>query len=165
MIQEKYMVNHQTKAQVFSDAHTHIGHFYQTHYEYQAVFGALASNGIREITCAYLTPKFDDAVVAGEFYTAVLQELKSAQLYAHNLNVTVHFLAWLDPLVIKKFSLEKIWNDFDYAGFALHPVLHNWHGTEAAALTRIFRFAQKNNIHLYIHTGVSENDHPMLFER
>lgn len=115
-----------------------------------------------EITCAYLTPKFDTEKAAVQFYDTVLEEVKAANMFANELDLQVHFLAWLDPLVIKSgITPEKITNDFDYAGFALHPVLHDWTGSEAALRDDVFHFCKNNAFPIFIHTGVSSNDNPL----
>ncbi len=147
------------------DHHTHIGHFYQTNYQHKSVLTALKKCNVSEITCAYLTPKFDTGKDAVQFYDTVPEEVKAANMFARKINVLVHFLAWLDPLVIKSgITPEKITNDFDYAGFALHPVLHDWTGSEAALRDDVFHFCKNDSFPIFIHTGVSSNDNPLNFE-
>lgn len=154
------------------DFHTHIGPYYEAYYDFKDVFSALKNNGIESIVCAYLTPKFSEGKDALKYYKAVLEELKQAHFFAKKIDLKVDFLHWADPLLFKdKISLSQIFEDFfaaageHYSGIALHPGLHNWSNEHCLELTKIFEFAKDNSIPLFIHTGVSECDEPLQFEK
>ena len=147
------------------DHHTHIGTFYNTCYDYKTVFTALKKCNVSEITCAHLTPKFESSQNAVHFYNETLTTLQNAKTFSKSLGFTVHFLAWLDPLVLECISLEKICSDFSYSGFALHPMLHEWAGVYEKLLTLIFNYADKNALGIFLHTGVSFADNPTRFEK
>ena len=148
------------------DSHTHIGQYWNVFYDYHDVFHALKANGIESTTCAYLTPKFDDEQIAVEFHHAVVEEWREAVKFADSISLTVKPLWWADPLVLcSGIQLEDIFSDFPFSGIAVHPRLHDWTSVEKSDLiTNIFQFAQNNKIPIFIHTGVSEEDSPYLFE-
>ncbi len=147
------------------DIHTHIGQFRNTYYDYHDVFKALKNNGITETTLAYLTPKIEDEKIALEFYYAVTEELKDAKSFAKEIDLKTNILYWADPLVFKTKNLNSIFSDFDYYGIAIHPTIHNWTKEFPDELTDIFKFAQEQNFPIYIHTGISEHEEPMQFEK
>lgn len=148
------------------DHHTHIGFFNDTYYDFKDVFSVLKNNGVSETTLAYLTPKFDDKKSAVEFYYAVNEELKEAVDYAKSISLKTNILYWADPFVLKSgINFEQIFSDFDFHGFAIHPVLHDWTKSEADLLTDIFNYAHKKNLPIYIHTGIDDYDEPLQFEQ
>ena len=154
------------------DFHTHIGPYYDSYYDFKDVFSALKNNGVEKIVCVYLTPKFSLKNDAFEYYKAVLEELKQAHCFAKEINLKVDFLHWADPLLLKtEIHLAQIFEDFfnaigeNYSGIALHPGLHNWSNEYSLELTRIFEFAKEKHVPLFIHTGVSEYDDPLQFEK
>ena len=165
------------------DHHTHIGLYYKTYYDFHDVFLALKNNGVAQTTTAYLTPRFNDEKNALDFFYAVQEELKEAKAFAEKIGLKVNFLYWADPLVLKNIKLEKIWGIKEmvvsrasttagsgtttakYFGIALHPIIHAWTKDFPEILTDIFRFAQNQNIPIFLHTGVSENDEPLQFEK
>lgn len=154
------------------DFHTHIGPYYESYYDFKDVFSALKSNRVERIVCAYLTPRFSDEKNAVEYYKAVLEELKEAHNYAKKIELKVDFLHWADPLLFKaKISLSQIFEDFfsaigeNYSGIALHPGLHNWTRDYCSEVSEIFKFARDEKVPLFIHTGVSDYDNPLLFEK
>lgn len=148
-----------------TDWHTHSGQYFDSYYDFHDVFDVLKKNGIDETVYAYLTPKFDNKDVAVSFFHSVEEELKLAREYACSIGLKVNFLYWADPLVLNSISLETIFSNFQYFGIALHPVLHNWSCDFSDFLTEIFLFARKENIPVFLHTGVSENDEPLQFEK
>ena len=154
------------------DIHTHIGPYYKAYYDFKNVFSALKNNRIERILCAYLTPKFSDKKDAVEYYKSVLEELKRAHNYAKEIELKVDFLHWADPLLFAaKISLSQIFGDFinvvgeNYSGIALHPGLHNWTSEYYLELTKIFEFAKETQVPLFIHSGVSDYDNPLQFEK
>ncbi len=148
------------------DYHVHIGQFNEIYYDYHDVFFAVKENGISEITLAYLTPKFNDEKCAVDFYHAVVEELKQAKQYANKIGLIINILHWAEPLLFSaRISLNKIFENFEYKGIALHPVLHDWSKSHADKLTEIFKFADFHNLPIYIHTGCSECDQPLQFEK
>ena len=151
------------------DIHTHIGQFYQTKYDFHNIFMALKNNGITETTFAYLTPLFTDSAPAIEFYNAMTQETKAALDFAKKIDLKVNPLYWIDPMVLfGGITLESILNDLDYKGLVVHPFLNDWNPSDekrANLLTQIFQFAKNNTYEIYFHTGCSERDNPLLFEK
>lgn len=147
------------------DWHVHIGQYFDEYYDYHDVFQILKNNGVTEAIVAYLTPKFDDEKNAIDFYHAVVEELKEAQSFARSLGLKADFLYWTDPLVLKSMPLEDVFSEFDYHGIAIHPLLHAWTKEYPNLLTQIFRFAQKSKVPIFIHTGVSEADESIQFEK
>lgn len=147
------------------DYHTHIGQFNEVYYDYHDVLRTLKNNGITEATLAYLTPRFDNENYAKDFYFAVRDELKDVRSFANRINIKINILYWADPLVLKSISLDKIFSDFNYSGIALHPGVHSWTKDFSDLLSLIFCFAKDKNIPLFIHTGVSEYDNPLQFEK
>lgn len=147
------------------DWHVHIGQYFEAYYDFHDVFWVLKNNGVTEAVVAYLTPRFDDEKHSLDFYHAVLDELKEANCFAQDIGLKTDFLHWADPLVIKSISLEKIFSEFNYSGIAIHPLLHNWTKEHPLLLTQIFEFAQKYKLPLFIHTGLSEADEPLQFEK
>ena len=151
------------------DIHTHIGQFYQTKYDFHNIFMALKNNGITETTFAYLTPLFTDSAPAIEFYNAMTQETKAALDFAKKIDLKVNPLYWIDPMVLFcGITLESILNDLDYKGLVVHPFLNDWNPSDekrANLLTQIFEFAEKKNYEIYFHTGCSERDNPLNFEK
>lgn len=148
------------------DSHTHIGQYWNVFYDYHDVFHALKANGIESTTCAYLTPKFDDEQMAVDFHHAVVEEWREAVKFAASISFTVKPLWWADPLVLcSGIKLESIFSDFAFCGIAIHPRLHDWVSDRKSDLTTIiFQFAHNNKVPVFIHTGVSEEDSPYLFE-
>lgn len=148
------------------DSHTHIGQYWNVFYDYHDVFHALKANGIESTTCAYLTPKFDDEQMAVDFHHAVVEEWREAVNFAASISLTVKPLWWADPLVLcSEIKLESIFSDFAFCGIAIHPRLHDWVSERKSDLTTIiFQFAHNNKVPVFIHTGVSEEDSPYLFE-
>ena len=148
------------------DFHIHIGQFNELFYDYHDVFTVLKLSDVSEITLAYLTPKFDSQKNAVEFYHAVVNELKNAKEYAFTIGLSVNFLYWADPLVLETgISLTQVFQEFPYFGIALHPVLHEWSSLHKKKTDRIFRFASLHNLPIFLHTGVSERDTPLQFEK
>ena len=153
----------------YSDIHTHIGQFKQTYYDYHNVFSALRNNGICRTTFAYLTPLFTETSAAIEFYKAMTEETIEAVAFAKKIGLKVNPLYWIDPMVLfGGITLESILNDLDYKGLVVHPFLNDWNPSDekrANLLTQIFEFAEKKNYEIYFHTGCSERDNPLNFEK
>ena len=151
------------------DIHTHIGQFNQTYYEFHDVFNALKNNGIEETTFAYLTPLFTESASALRFYKIMTENTKSALNYAKEINLKANSLYWIDPMVLfGGMTLESIMQDLDYKGLVVHPFLNDWNPADfkrAELLTKVFEYASRENKEIYFHTGCSEKDNPMLFER
>lgn len=130
---------------------------------------ALKNNGITETTFAYLTPLFTESKPAIDFYNAMTQETKAALDFAKKIDLKVNPLYWIDPMVLfGGITLESILNDLDYKGLVVHPFLNDWNPADkkrADILTKVFEFAEKKNYEIYFHTGCSERDNPLLFEK
>ena len=151
------------------DIHTHIGQFYQTKYDFHNIFMALKNNGITETTFAYLTPLFTESNPAIDFYNAMTEETKEALDFADHIDLKVNPLYWIDPMVLfGGITLDSIMKDLDYKGLVVHPFLNDWNPADekrSNLLTQIFEFAEKKNYEIYFHTGYSERDNPLLFEK
>ena len=151
------------------DIHTHIGQFNQTKYDFHNIFIALKNNGVDETTFAYLTPLFTDSAPAIEFYKAMTEETKEAVEFAKEIGLKVNPLYWIDPMVLLDgISLESIMNDLDYKGLVVHPFLNDWYPADKKRLylmSLVFEFAEKKNYEIYFHTGCSERDNPLNFEK
>lgn len=151
------------------DIHTHIGQFYQTYYDFHDVFSALKNNGITETTCAYLIPLFTESEPAIAFCRAMTEETKEALEFAEKIDLKVHVLYWIDPMVLLGgISLESIVGSLEYKGLVVHPFLNDWNPDDkqrAALLTKVFEFAQERNYGIYFHTGCSASDNPLNFEK
>lgn len=147
------------------DFHTHIGQYWNTYYDWHDVFSCLIANGISGTTCAYLTPKFDDMKTAVEFHHAVVEEWHTALKFASSIKLEVKPLWWADPLVLRSgLSVSDAFFELPFAGIALHPRLHDWTKENSSLTDAIFEFAKGQDIPLFIHTGLSEDDSPYLFE-
>ena len=147
------------------DFHTHIGQYWNTYYDWHDVFSCLKASGISGTTCAYLTPKFDDMKTAVEFHHAVVEEWHAALKFASSINLEVKPLWWADPLVLRSgLSVSDAFFELPFAGIALHPCLHDWTKENSSLTDAIFEFAKGQDIPLFIHTGLSEDDSPYLFE-
>ncbi len=146
-----------------TDWHTHIGQFNETFYDYRYVFFAMKKNGVSECWCAYLTPKYDDVNQSVDFAGCVVSEIEKAQSYSKKINLKVNFLCWIDPILLseRKLTVDEYLKMFDYKGIAVHP-FHCWHTGE---LQQVFEYAEKTKLPIFIHTGVSENDNPLMFEQ
>lgn len=151
------------------DIHTHIGQFNQTYYDFHDVFKALKNNGIDETTFAYLTPLFTESSSAIEFYKVMTEEIKEALKFAKEIGFKANPLYWIDPMVLfGGMPLDSIMKDLDYKGLVVHPFLNDWNpknAKRAELLTEVFEFAKKNNYEFYFHTGCSESDNPLQFEK
>ena len=151
------------------DIHTHIGQFYQTKYDFHNIFMALKNNGITETTFAYLTPLFTESNPVIDFYNAMTQETKAALDFAKKIDLKVNPLYWIDPMVLfGGITLDSILNDLDYKGLVVHPFLNDWNPSDekrSNLLTQFFQFASKKGYEIYFHTGCSERDNPLLFEK
>lgn len=147
------------------DFHTHIGQYWNTYYDWHDVFSCLKANGISGTTCAYLTPKFDDMKTSVEFHHAVVEEWYTALKFASSIKLEVKPLWWADPLVLRSgLSVSDAFFELPFAGIALHPRLHDWTKENSSLTDAIFEFAKGQDIPLFIHTGLSEDDSPYLFE-
>ena len=151
------------------DIHTHIGQFYNTYYDFHSVFTALKNNGITETTFAYLTPLFTESNPAIDFYNAMTQETKDALEFAKKIGLKVNPLYWIDPMVLfGGIKLDSIMKDLDYKGLVVHPFLNDWNPADekkSNLLTQVFEFANSNGYEIYFHTGCSEKDNPLQFEK
>ena len=151
------------------DIHTHIGQFHDTYYDFHNVFTALKNNGITETTFAYLTPLFTESNPAIDFYKAMTQETKESLDFAKEIGLIVNPLYWIDPMVLfGGITLETIMKDLDYKGLVVHPFLNDWNPADikrANLLSQVFKFANSNGYEIYFHTGCSERDNPLLFEK
>lgn len=151
------------------DIHTHIGQFYNTYYDFHDVFMALKNNGIIETTFSYLTPLFTDYDSAIDFYKAMTEESKEAVTFAKQIGLKTNQLYWVDPiLLLGGLSLDSVIKEGDYKGLVIHPLLNDWNPnkeTNASLLTEVFKFAEKNKYEIYFHTGCSEKDNPLQFEK
>ncbi len=151
------------------DIHTHIGQFNNTYYDFHNVFKALKNNGVTETTFAYLTPLFTDSKPAIDFCNAMTQETKESLDFAKEIGLIVNPLYWIDPMVLfGGITLDSIMKDLNYKGLVVHPFLNNWNPSDkkrSNLLTQVFEFAEQNNYELYFHTGCSETDNPLQFEK
>lgn len=151
------------------DIHTHIGQFNNTYYDFHDVFRALKNNGIQETTFAYLTPLFIESKTAIEFYKAMTEETKTAVEFAVKIGLKVNPLYWIDPMVLLGgITLDSIMKDFDYNGLVVHPFLNDWSPSDekrSNLLTLVFQFANKGGYEIYFHTGCSQTDNPLQFEK
>lgn len=151
------------------DIHTHIGQFYDTKYDYHNIFKALKNNGITKTTFAYLTPLFTESKTAIEFYKTMTEETKEAVDFAKEIGLKVNPLYWIDPMVLLGgITLETIMKDLNYKGLVVHPFLNDWNPSDekrANLLTQVFQFASKKGYEIYFHTGCSQTDNPLLFEK
>ena len=147
------------------DWHVHIGQYFEEYYDYHNVFSAVKDNGINEIVLAYLTPRFIDEKNAVDFFLAVEEELNYAVQFAKGIELKVSCLYWADPLVLKIITLEQIFSNFPYSGIAIHPIVHDWVKLFPEMLSEIFDFSRKQRLPIFIHTGESESDRPIIFEK
>lgn len=147
------------------DYHTHIGQYWNAYYDYHDVFRCLKSNGMSGTTCAYLTPKFDDMKTAVEFHHAVVEEWREALKFAASIELGVMPLWWADPIVLRAgLSVQDAFFELPFSGIAFHPRLHDWTKENAHFTDDIFSFAKEQRSSIFIHTGLSEDDSPYLFE-
>lgn len=151
------------------DHHTHIGQFYDVYYDFHDVFSALKDNGVTATTFAYLTPLFEKSEPAIEFYRAMTDEVKDALAFAEEIGLEANALYWIDPMVLfGGVTLDSIMSDVDYKGLVIHPFLNDWNPANeknARLLTGVFEFADKSKYDIYFHTGCSERDEPLQFEK
>lgn len=141
------------------DWHTHIGNYNNgVSYSCESVFKVLKDCYVSECWCAYLTPKSDCVRSAQSFAEFCLDEMNKAKLFSTEIGLEVHWLYWVDPMIIS--SLQDIFKRFPFEGLAVHP----FHGWSYDSYNRVFLFASENKKPVFLHTGCSKNDNPLLFE-
>lgn len=154
---------------ILFDNHTHIGPFYNDDYDYHDVFMAMKNNGVNGAVVAFLTPLIDNVKLSIDFFNWMNQECKASSEYAKSIDFDAKILYWVEPLIFDAgLSLERIMENGPYAGFALHPFLHNWNPNDIVCKKRlncVFDYAQKYRLPVYFHTGISEKDNPLLYEK
>ena len=151
------------------DNHTHIGSFYNDDYDYHNVFQAMKNNGVKGAVVAFLTPLIDNTKLSIDYFNWMNQECGAAAEFAKSICFDAKSLYWVEPMIFEAgFSLDKLMENGHYVGFALHPLLHNWNPDDKSCAERlniVFDYSRKNNLPIYIHTGISEKDNPLLYER
>lgn len=151
------------------DNHTHIGTFYECHYDYRFLFKAMKNNGINGATFAYLTPLFTESEPALNFYKAMTAESQDALAFAKEIGFDAQPLYWVDPMALMGgLKLDSVLSDINYKGLVVHPFLNDWNPEKrelSNLLTEVFAFAEKHHFDIYFHTGCSATDNPLLFEK
>ncbi|MBR4789520.1 MAG: amidohydrolase family protein [Treponema sp.] len=156
------------------DHHVHIGQWKDEYFSAEQVFLHLQQNGksgccfMSTTSCAPL--HFDDRKEINNLYVKVRNEILFAIKTAKKIKFKANPYYWVVPLFhITGISLEQVFNELpDYCGLKIHPLSHNWNPKEkerAELLTTVFEFAQARNLPIILHTGVSLEDSPCLYEK
>ena len=156
------------------DHHVHIGQWNDNYFSAEYVFSELKAQGktgwvfMSTTSCAPLHP--DDRKEILGLYEQVRNELNDAIKTAQKLQFDARPYYWVVPLFhLSGISFEQVFNELpEYCGLKIHPHAHNWNPkvTERAELlTEAFEFAASKNLPIIMHTGVSPEDSPCLYEK
>ena len=145
------------------DNHVHIGTFEDTFYSYEDVFTVLKISGVKGCIFSYFTPRFNNSFFAKDFFLASANEIRKALVFAKSICFDAVPLLWIDPyMLLGSKDLFFYAKKLEFRGFKIHPYLHDW--SNSVLLDAIFEYASQNNKYVYIHTGQSTTDQPILFE-
>lgn len=155
------------------DFHVHIGQFKDIYYKAADVFSALKANNstgcLFASTSACKELQLDAPKEAVELYDDVTKEMQQALSVAKTIQYKAVPLYWVVPLILKAgITLEQAFSDVDYKGLVIHPWSHNWNPADAeraSLLDQVFTFARERKLPIFIHTGMSESDEPIRFEK
>lgn len=155
------------------DHHVHIGQYVDTYYNAKDVFSALKANNM--MSCFFVSTTsckplgIDNTQEAIDLYKKTTVEIKEALVEAKKINFNAVPLYWVVPLIIKAgITLEEAFSDIQYKGLVIHPRAHNWDPYDkerSAYLDNVFEFALRSKVDVYIHTGDSKDDEPILYEK
>ncbi len=163
----------------FFDAHVHIGQWKQKYFTAKNVFSTLIDSG--KIGCNFMSTTsckplhFENHKEIIDLYKKVKEEILNAIKTTLSINSNKHvFYAnpyyWVVPLFHKNgITFEQVFDEVpEYKGLKIHPKAHNWNPEikeRENLLTKVFEFAQKKKLPIIFHTGSSESDDPILFEK
>lgn len=156
------------------DHHVHIGQWQDRYFSAEEVFLYLQQQGkigcifMSTTSCGPLHP--DNKNEIDSLYEKVRNEVKEALLTANELHFDAKAYYWVVPLFhFAGITFEQIFAEVpDYCGLKIHPRSHNWNPDipeRAKLLTQAFEFADKHNLPIILHTGISEDDSPCLYEK
>ena len=156
------------------DHHVHIGQWNDKYFSAEYVFSELKAQGkiscifMSTTSCAPLHPA-DRKEILG-LYQKVRNEMNDAIKTAQKLQFDARPYYWVVPLFHRSgISFEQVFNELpEYCGLKIHPRAHNWNPEipeRAEVLTEAFEFAALKNLPIIMHTGVSPEDSPCLYEK
>lgn len=155
------------------DYHVHIGQWQDKYFSAKEVFSNLQKQGkvgcicMSTTSCAPLHP--DDKKEIISLYEKVRNEVKDALLAAKELHFDAKAYYWVVPLFhFSGITFEQVFAEVpEYCGLKIHPRSHNWNpeiSERSELITQAFKFAEENDLPIILHTGVSEDDSPCLYE-
>ena len=156
------------------DHHVHIGQWKDNYFSAEYVFSELKAQGktgcvfMSTTSCAPL--HFNDEKEIYGLYENVRNELVDAMQIANLLEFNAKPYYWVVPLFhLSEITFENVFMEFpEYCGLKIHPRAHNWNPNDidrAKLLTEVFEFALIRNLPIILHTGVSPDDSPCLYEK
>ena len=107
---------------------------------------------------------------AKDLYDFLHDEMKCALQTAAEVGIKAHTLCWIVPELYWEnpdFYIKDAFSKVHYEGFKIHPQAQNWSLSDKKIYNladKVFFFAEKHELKILIHTGLSENDLPNLFE-
>lgn len=156
------------------DHHVHIGQWQDKYFSAKEVFsnlqkqGKVGCNFMSTTSCGPLHPDNKNEIYS--LYEKIRDEVKDALLAANELHFDAKAYYWVVPLFhFSGITFEQVFAEVpEYCGLKIHPRSHNWNPNipeRAELLTQTFKFAEKNNLPIILHTGISEDDSPCLYEK
>ena len=156
------------------DYHIHIGQWNDQYFSPQEVFSKLKQAGktgcvfMSTTSCAPLHPDNKEEII--NLYEKVRNEISAAMKTADEINFNAKPYYWVVPLFhLSGISFEQVFKETpDYCGLKIHPLAHNWNPKikeRSKLLTKVFEFAKEKQLPIIIHTGISEDDSPRLYEK
>lgn len=156
------------------DHHVHIGQWQDRYFSAKGVFtnlqqqGKVGCNFMSTTSCGTLHPDDKNEIIS--LYEKVRDEVKDALLTVNELRFDAKAYYWVVPLFhLSGISFEQVFSELpEYCGLKIHPRSHNWNPEipeRAELLTQTFEFADKHNLPVILHTGVSDDDSPCLYEK
>ena len=169
------------------DHHVHIGQYFETYHQAEDVFTALKAVGFSEawfsstsssiycknspdVLCGKCSIPQENLPSAKDLYDFLHDEMKCALQTATEVGIKAHALCWIVPELYWEnpdFYIEDAFSKVNYEGFKIHPRAQNWNLSDKKIYNladRVFSYAEKCGLKILIHTGLSENDKPNLFE-
>jgi len=146
------------------DSHIHIGQFKEEYYNYEKLFGVIFNSNKIDRIIYSSTSCCLDYIKYNSIYIEIYEILK-----VYPINIALP-LFWMIPNFINQgLNINTIMSELPYGGFKLHPYINKWDFEkdikQNELLHEIFDYAEKNKIHILIHTGESYIDRPNRFEK
>lgn len=156
------------------DHHVHIGQWRDRYFSAKEVFsnlqqqGKVGCNFMSTTSCGPLHPDNKKEIIS--LYEKVRDEVKNALLTAKELHIDAKAYYWVVPLFhFSGITFDQVLTEVpEYCGLKIHPRSHNWNPEipeRAELLTQTFDYAATHNHPIILHTGISEDDSPCLYEK